>query len=167
MVRSQHCSVLVTRFGNWESVRPKMSSFMFAREPIDSARRLCLGCKILRRAIRPITYAAYPGETPVFSSGKEIEGWKKVTAALPGLPEAASGNVWMADVSDRFFTLYDAEGLLPRARSAGFIPLRRWQSQPASLSQGPIEELAECRRRGDHCPSASCLDFECAAVGIG
>lgn len=70
-----------------------------------------------------VTYAAYPGETPVFSSGKEIEGWKKVTAALPGLPEAAKGNVWMADVSDRFFTLYDAEGMLPRAKSDGFIPL--------------------------------------------
>ncbi|TWU46921.1 right-handed parallel beta-helix repeat-containing protein [Rubripirellula reticaptiva] len=70
-----------------------------------------------------ITYAAYPGETPVFSSGKEIAGWKKVTAALPGLPDAAKGNVWMADVSDRFFTLYDSEGLLPRARSEGFIPL--------------------------------------------
>ena len=41
-----------------------------------------------------VTYAAYPGETPVFSSGREIEGWKKVTAALPGLPEEANGNVW-------------------------------------------------------------------------
>ena len=24
-----------------------------------------------------ITYAAYPGEKPVFSSGQEIKGWKK------------------------------------------------------------------------------------------
>ncbi|WP_231617427.1 right-handed parallel beta-helix repeat-containing protein [Novipirellula aureliae] len=70
-----------------------------------------------------VTYAAYPGETPVFSSGKEIEGWTKVTDALPGLPAVANGNIWVADVSDRFFTLYDAEGLLPRARSEGFIPL--------------------------------------------
>ena len=35
-----------------------------------------------------ITYAAYPGETPVFSSGQEITGWKKVTGELPGLPKA-------------------------------------------------------------------------------
>ena len=34
-----------------------------------------------------VTYAAYPGETPVFSSGREIKGWKKVTGDLPGLPE--------------------------------------------------------------------------------
>ncbi|MCS7469945.1 right-handed parallel beta-helix repeat-containing protein [Stieleria sp. ICT_E10.1] len=70
-----------------------------------------------------VTYAAYPGETPVFSSGKTIDGWKKVTETLPGLPDAAVGHVWAADVSDRFFTLYDDEGMLPRARSAGFIPL--------------------------------------------
>ncbi|MGJ8650998.1 MAG: right-handed parallel beta-helix repeat-containing protein [Opitutaceae bacterium] len=70
-----------------------------------------------------ITYAAYPGEKPVFSSGREITGLEKVTGTLPGLPTAAEGNVWVADVSSRFFTLYDDEGLLPRASSAGFIPL--------------------------------------------
>lgn len=70
-----------------------------------------------------ITYAAYPGERPVFSSGREIKGFRKVTGDLPGLPEEALGKVWVADVSDRFFTLYDAHGMLPRARSAGFIPL--------------------------------------------
>ena len=31
-----------------------------------------------------ITYAASPGEKPVFSSGQEIKDWKKVTAKLPG-----------------------------------------------------------------------------------
>lgn len=67
-----------------------------------------------------ITYAAYPGETPVFSSGKEIKGWKKVTTTLPALPEKTRGNVWVADVSDRFLTLYDNEGMLPRARSEKF-----------------------------------------------
>ena len=70
-----------------------------------------------------VTYAAYPGEKPVFSSGKEIGEWKKATTDLPGLPDAANGNVWVADCSDRFFTLYDAEGMLPRAKSSGFIPL--------------------------------------------
>ncbi|QEF98328.1 hypothetical protein Mal15_23800 [Stieleria maiorica] len=70
-----------------------------------------------------VTYAAYPGETPVFSSGQEIQGWKKVEGELPGLPDEAAGKLWTADVSDRFFTLYDAEGMLSRARSEGFIPL--------------------------------------------
>jgi len=76
-----------------------------------------------------ITYAAYPGETPVFSSGQKITGWEKASTALTGLPAEARGKVWVADVSasggdsSRFFTLFDSKGLLPRARSAtGFIP---------------------------------------------
>ena len=71
-----------------------------------------------------ITYAAYPGEKPVFSSGREIKGFKKVIGELPGLPKDAKGKVWVADVSGRFRTLYDSEGMLPRARSAGFIPVK-------------------------------------------
>ena len=71
-----------------------------------------------------ITYAAWPGETPVFSSGKEIENWVEVPGGVPGLPEQAKGKVYVADVSGKFRTLFDDEGLLPRARSAGFIPLK-------------------------------------------
>ncbi|MGJ8677044.1 MAG: right-handed parallel beta-helix repeat-containing protein [Akkermansiaceae bacterium] len=67
-----------------------------------------------------ITYAAYPGETPVFSSGLEIKGFEKVSGDLVGLPKEALGKVFVANVSGRFHTLYDDEGLLPRARSAGF-----------------------------------------------
>ena len=70
-----------------------------------------------------VAYAAYPGEKPVFSSGRQITGWTKVTPSLRGLPKEASGKLWAADVSHRFFTLYDAEGLLPRARSVGFLQL--------------------------------------------
>lgn len=69
-----------------------------------------------------ITYAAYPGETPVFSSGREITGWKEAPA-LPNLPKEAAGKIMVADVSGSFRTLFDADGLLPRARSTGFIPL--------------------------------------------
>ncbi|SMP55648.1 Right handed beta helix region [Neorhodopirellula lusitana] len=69
-----------------------------------------------------ITYAAYPGETPVFSSGQEITGWQKVTVPLPRLPEAAQGNVWVASVSEKFLTLYDDHGMLPRAQSERFVP---------------------------------------------
>jgi len=69
-----------------------------------------------------ISYMAYPGETPVFSSGKEIIGWEKVSGQLPGLPEVARGQIFVAETSDCFFTLYDNQGLLPRARSEGFFP---------------------------------------------
>jgi len=70
-----------------------------------------------------VTYAAYPGEIPVFSSGYEISGWERAPVELPGLPSEARGKVWTADVSQRFRTLFDADGMLPRARSTGFVPL--------------------------------------------
>ncbi|KLU07812.1 hypothetical protein RISK_000185 [Rhodopirellula islandica] len=73
---------------------------------------------------RKVTYAACPGETPVFSAGQAITGWQPVTTPPPGLPEKALGKVQVADVSARFHTLFDAEGMLPRARSQGFIPLK-------------------------------------------
>lgn len=69
-----------------------------------------------------ITYAAYPGETPVFSSGRKIEGWERVTRQLPALPESAQGKVLAAKTTARFSTLYDADGRLPRARSERFVP---------------------------------------------
>ncbi|QDV41125.1 hypothetical protein Enr13x_09630 [Stieleria neptunia] len=86
-----------------------------------------------------VTYAAYPGETPVFSSGRAIDGWKKATEDLPGLPDAAIGHVWVADISDQFFTLYDAEGMLPRARSAGFIPLRGGSRNRLHFPEGRLK----------------------------
>ncbi|MDB4786344.1 right-handed parallel beta-helix repeat-containing protein [Planctomycetaceae bacterium] len=70
-----------------------------------------------------ISYEAYPGETPIFSSGREIQGWKHVDDTSSRLPKEAIGKVQVADVSGRFHALFDAEGLLPRARSTGFIPL--------------------------------------------
>lgn len=70
---------------------------------------------------RAITYAAYPGETPVFSSGKEIKGWEKVTAEIPGLPEQAQGKLLVANVTGKFLTLYDDKGMLPRAQSGAFF----------------------------------------------
>lgn len=69
-----------------------------------------------------ITYAAYPGEQPIFSSGKPIKGWKKASSTFLGLPPEAQGNVLVADVTEQFYTLFDKQGLLPRARSDGFIP---------------------------------------------
>lgn len=71
-----------------------------------------------------VTYAAYPDETPVFSAGREIEGWKKVRHDFPGLSRTAQGNVLEAEVTGHFKSLFDSEGMLPRARSAGFIPLK-------------------------------------------
>ena len=65
-----------------------------------------------------IAYEAYPNEEPVFSSDVTIDGWKQL--------ENTNGKIWVTDVSKKtssFFTLYDGEKRLPRARSKGFIPV--------------------------------------------
>ncbi len=71
----------------------------------------------------PITYKAYPGETPVFTGGIKIDNWKKVESDPEGVAEAAKGNLWVADIpavnaNGREWyikTLYDEETLLKRA----------------------------------------------------
>ncbi|MDC0584723.1 right-handed parallel beta-helix repeat-containing protein [Bacteroidales bacterium] len=74
-----------------------------------------------------ITYAAYPGEEPIFSSGVNIDGWKELGWNIPPeLPEMAKNNIWTTDVPEelgRFKTLYDGDSRLPRARCQGFNPL--------------------------------------------
>lgn len=90
-----------------------------------------------------ITYAAYPGETPVFSSGKEIKYFKQLKTKQPNLSKEAKENVMVADVTSSFFTLYDSEGLLPRARSAGFITGKKGNSRnDISYPKGKLKNLA-------------------------
>ncbi len=74
-----------------------------------------------------ITYAAYPDETPVFSSGRPVTGWHKLDDPPPNLPDKARGKVCAADVSDfgTFYTLFDGDRELPRARSKGFRQTNR------------------------------------------
>ena len=85
-----------------------------------------------------ITYAAFPNEKPVFSSGKEITGWKKAPENLSNLPIAAKGKVMVADVSDTFKTLFDDQGMLPRARTAGFIPNQKGKKTQVSFPKGAM-----------------------------
>lgn len=47
-------------------------------------------------ASSPTVLAAVPGERPVLSGGVAVTGWQKPTAAIPGLPAAAAGHVWVA-----------------------------------------------------------------------
>ena len=74
-----------------------------------------------------ITYAAYPGEVPVISSGVRVSGWEELGRESPdGLQEFAKDKVWVADMPDgveRFYTLYDAGRRLDRSRAKGFVPL--------------------------------------------
>ncbi len=70
-----------------------------------------------------LTYQSYGEEVPVLSSGRPIQNWQPVSGKLPGLPELAKGNVWVADMPSGmglFRTLYDGEKRLVRARSESF-----------------------------------------------
>ncbi len=71
-----------------------------------------------------ITYAAYPGEHPVFTSAKLVTGWRKLDTPPRQLAPEAHGKVWVADVSTRspFYTLFEGNRKLPRARGPGFSP---------------------------------------------
>ena len=82
-------------------------------------------------AIAGVTYAAYEGETPVFSGGIPVQNWERT--------ELKGGSVWKASEpwakeNRTFHALFDGETLLPRSRSKRFINTRelhkkdgRWQ----------------------------------------
>ncbi len=76
-----------------------------------------------------IKYAAYPGETPVFTSGVPIMRWRRIEEPLPGLADDVTGRIWVADIPQalkRFHTLYDGAKRLPRARGKGTTPAKRY-----------------------------------------
>ncbi|MFC1763029.1 right-handed parallel beta-helix repeat-containing protein [Planctomycetota bacterium] len=81
------------------------------------------------KAPHKVIYKNFPGEEPILTSGIKITGWKKLEADLPGLPDNAKGEIWIADVPEnlkRFCTLYDGDQTLPRALSAVFKPTKKF-----------------------------------------
>jgi hypothetical protein len=72
-----------------------------------------------------ITYAAYPGEVPVLSSGAPVRNWKRLEKSPENLPPAARGKVWVAEAPEgieQIRSLYDGLKRLPWARTEGFTP---------------------------------------------
>ena len=49
----------------------------------------------------PVTYAAYPGEKPVFTGAKRLSNWTKCTHAPDGLPKEVSRKVVLLQHSFR------------------------------------------------------------------
>jgi SSS family solute:Na+ symporter len=66
----------------------------------------------------PTIIEAAPGETPILSGGMPVTGWRKTTAAPPGVPAAATGNLWEADVNTPFRELWIDGRKATRARDA-------------------------------------------------
>ena len=86
-----------------------------------------------------VTYAAWPGETPIFSAGQPVTDWRDAADDLPGLPAAASGKVKVANVKGRFRALFDSEGILSRAQSEGFIPLKGGSRDTLHFPEGRLK----------------------------
>jgi len=82
-----------------------------------------------------ITYRNYPGETPIFTSGLQVTGWRKLLSGDPGhdeIPTTVREHVCIADVSDvlqktgLFHYLLDNKAeWLRRAMTDGFSSPRK------------------------------------------
>jgi len=73
-----------------------------------------------------ITYKAYPGENPIFTGGKKLNGWKKCKDEPSDVTTEAKGKLWYCEVPDvfgdeiRITSLYDGKVMLTRSRSPQF-----------------------------------------------
>jgi hypothetical protein len=81
---------------------------------------------------RTITYQAYAGEEPIFTSAVPVTGWKR----------PSQGHIWVADIPpglSRILTLYDGETRLSRARSKGFALTRPGDRETLYFPPGAIK----------------------------
>ncbi|MGJ8641878.1 MAG: right-handed parallel beta-helix repeat-containing protein [Luteolibacter sp.] len=99
----------------------------------------------------PVVYKAFDGETPVFTGGVQISGWKKVGTDPEGISDEARGNLWVAEIpkieGEQWVirTLYDGDEMLPRARSGSF-------------KYADVEKESDSNRQGKKLTSV--LDYE-------
>jgi len=88
-----------------------------------------------------LTFAAYPGETPVVSAGVPVTGWQRLESAPADLPAKAAGSVWVADLPEglnKFYTLYDDQGRLKRARDSGFALTKAGDRRTLHFPKGSL-----------------------------
>jgi len=90
-----------------------------------------------------LTFAAYPGEHPVVSAGVPVTGWKRLESPPPALPAKALGKLWVADMPaglKRFYSLYDGNGRLHRARSEGFATTKQGDRRTLHFPPGAVKD---------------------------
>ncbi|MFC1766676.1 right-handed parallel beta-helix repeat-containing protein, partial [Planctomycetota bacterium] len=95
-----------------------------------------------------LTFAAYPGEHPIVSAGVPVTGWHKLESAPSELPEKAISKVWVADIPaglERFYTLYDAQGRLNRARAKGFVPTKNGNNRTLHFPDGALKNWSNLK----------------------
>ncbi|QDV41147.1 hypothetical protein Enr13x_09850 [Stieleria neptunia] len=89
-----------------------------------------------------LTFAAYQDERPVVSAGVPVSGWKRLGSPPADLPAKAVGHVWVADMPaglERFYTLYDSQGRLNRARGDGFLPTENGNNRTLHFPEGALK----------------------------
>jgi len=89
-----------------------------------------------------LTFAAHSGEHPVVSAGVSVTGWKRLESAASELPSKAAGKVWVAEIPiglKNFYTLYDANGRLNRARGNGFLPTKNGNNRTLHFPEGALK----------------------------
>ncbi len=99
-----------------------------------------------------ITWAAYPGEVPVLTSGLRLTGWVK-SKAIKGLPPQAKGKVYETVFPKDLEVprcLFDGDNMLRRSRSKGFKSRidafgRDGQSHLRSFNVMYVNEKAELK----------------------
>jgi len=143
--RDSNPGTLEKPFATLERARDEVRKLVAAGLKTDVTVFIRGGAYLLARAVvfgladsgtkdHTITYAAYPGETPVFSGGVKITGWRRLEGSA-ALPLAARGKVWVANLPEtkggkwRFHALFDGGEPLPRARSDGFKPLLDYETK--------------------------------------
>ncbi|MBO9595520.1 MAG: L-rhamnose mutarotase [Niabella sp.] len=99
----------------------------------------------------PLMIAAAPGATPVLSGGILINDWRKPAEPLRGLPEAAQGKIWMADVPPeagsipfRQFWVNDKKAVRARSTSGNHMQrILNWDKKTATaiIPLHPFENL--------------------------
>ncbi|MDW5290131.1 right-handed parallel beta-helix repeat-containing protein [Formosa sp. PL04] len=89
-----------------------------------------------------LTIAAYLEEKPIISAGVPINNWALVENTVPGLPAESLGKVWVADMPkgiEKFYTLYDEQGRLNRARNSGFFPSKLGDKKTLYFPEGALK----------------------------
>ena len=95
-----------------------------------------------------ITYAAYTGERPIFTSGVHVTGWQPITSSDPGwdyLPPSARNKVYVADIPGGLVLIRNLvdrnENWLERARMDVTSDLdTTWDAHPAEMWDSPEEK---------------------------
>ena len=67
---------------------------------------------------------SYENEEVIFSSGKQVDTWKKLDHDVQGFNDEVKSRIWYTDIpkGQKFYTLYNNEKRLPRARTQGYLP---------------------------------------------